>query len=257
MVVIALVLRLALILVLHTYEIAPVWPRLESHGTSIQVARETKGQFAFGFEVGSVAASIVRGDGFSSPFGGNTGPTAWLGPVYPYFCAAVFGLAGSYTQLSAFLIFAINSLFSALTCIPIVLIGEHTLGRHIGVRAAWLWATLPWFMQWPTTWIWEMPLSALFLSLLVLSALHLSKNHEGKKWFGFGGLWGLSALTNPSLLSFLPFSLGWSAYKLRRQGRGYLAPVALAVLACSVVVAPWLLRHRLVFGEFVFIRSPA
>jgi 4-amino-4-deoxy-L-arabinose transferase-like glycosyltransferase len=260
MVVIAFVLRLALIFILQSYEltpdrIRPFWPRLESQGTSIQVPREIKEQFAFGYEVGSVAASIVRGEGFGSPFGGSTGPTAWLGPVYPYLCAAVFGLAGSYTQLSAFLIFAINSLFSALTCIPIVLIGEHTLGRHIGVRAAWLWATLPWFMQWPTTWVWEMPLSALLLSLLVLLALRLSKNSEGGKWLGFGGLWGLSALTNPSLLSFLPFSLGWPALKLRRQGRSYLAPVALAVLACSVIVTPWLMRHRLVFGEFVFIRS--
>lgn len=260
MVVIAFVLRIALILILQSYEITPdrirpFWPRLESQGTAIAVPLEIKEQFAFGYEVGSVAASIARGEGFGSPFGGNTGPTAWLGPVYPYLCSVVFRLAGSYTELSAFIIFVINSLISALTCIPIVLIGEHTLGRHIGVRAGWLWATLPWFMQWPTTWIWEMPLSALFLSLLLLLSLRLSQTNEGKKWLGFGALWGVSALTNPSLLSFLPFSLGWPAYKLHRRGLKTVAPVALAVLACVVVVTPWLIRHRLVLGEFVFIRS--
>jgi 4-amino-4-deoxy-L-arabinose transferase-like glycosyltransferase len=260
MVVVALLLRVVLIFILESYNVTPdrvlpFWPRQEAQGTTIDVSLEMRERFAFGFEVGSVADSIVRGEGFSSPFGGDTGPTAWLGPVYPYLCAAVFRVFGSYTQLSAFGMFFLNSVFSALTCIVIVLLGEETLGRHVGIRAGWLWATLPWFMQWPTTWIWEMALSALLVGVLVLGALRLSKTNEWKKWMGFGALWGFAALTNPSLLSFFPISLGWPAYKLRRQGRSYLAPVALAALMCIVVVAPWLLRHRLVFGEFLFIRS--
>jgi len=260
MVMVALVLRVVLILLLHSYQITPdrvrpFWPRREAHGTEIQVTKEMREQFAFGFEVGSVADSIVRGDGFSSPFGGDTGPTAWLGPIYPYLCAGAFWLLGSYTAASAFLMLLLNSVFSALTCIPIVLIGGNTLGRHIGVRAGWLWATLPWFMQWPTTWIWEMALSALLLSVLVFLALRLSHTDERRKWTRFGALWGFASLTNPSLLSFLPFSLAWPANRLRRENRSYLIPAALAVLACLAVVTPWLLRNRLMMNEYVFIRS--
>src|SRR5690349_19457714 len=47
--------------------------------------------FSFGYETGSIARSIAQGKGFASPFRNiDTGPTAWIAPVYPYFCALVF-----------------------------------------------------------------------------------------------------------------------------------------------------------------------
>jgi len=44
----------------------------------------------FGAEVCSIAEHIVLGKGFSSPFYQDTGPTAWIAPVYPYLAAVVF-----------------------------------------------------------------------------------------------------------------------------------------------------------------------
>ena len=35
-------------------------------------------------ETGSIAQAIATGQGFSNPFARNTGPTAWLTPVYPW-----------------------------------------------------------------------------------------------------------------------------------------------------------------------------
>src|SRR5664280_1449345 len=52
-----------------------------------------------GFESCRIAASIVSGHGFSSPYGIPTGPTAWLPPVYPYLVAAVFKVLGVYLSL--------------------------------------------------------------------------------------------------------------------------------------------------------------
>src|SRR2546421_6076076 len=37
-----------------------------------------------------IAASLVAGNGFSSPFGVDTGPTAWVAPGYPFLIATVF-----------------------------------------------------------------------------------------------------------------------------------------------------------------------
>ena len=48
----------------------------------------------FGAEICSIAEHIVRGQGFSSPFDQDTGPTAWIAPVYPYLAALVFRLIG-------------------------------------------------------------------------------------------------------------------------------------------------------------------
>ena len=50
----------------------------------------TKHNFAFGWEIGRIAYSLANGMGFSSPFGGNTGPSAWTAPVYPWIVSLAF-----------------------------------------------------------------------------------------------------------------------------------------------------------------------
>ncbi|HEY6943856.1 MAG TPA: hypothetical protein VI431_01860, partial [Candidatus Acidoferrum sp.] len=56
----------------------------------------------FSQETGSIAASLATGKGFSSPFGKETGPTAWLTPVYPLLVAGVFRVFGIFTRASFF-----------------------------------------------------------------------------------------------------------------------------------------------------------
>ena len=62
---------------------------------TIGIARQyrTRGgedHFAFGWEMGRIGRSIALGQGFSSPYGGDTGPSAWEPPLYPYLMGAVF-----------------------------------------------------------------------------------------------------------------------------------------------------------------------
>src|SRR4029077_18421492 len=52
----------------------------------------------FGFEVGRIARSIAAGHGYANPFSAETGPTAWMTPVYPYLLAATFKLFGIYSK---------------------------------------------------------------------------------------------------------------------------------------------------------------
>jgi hypothetical protein len=82
-VLIAFALRIAVIVVGHTYRINP----LRNH-------------FNFGWEMGRIARSIFQAKGFSSPTDLDTGPTAWAAPVYPYIIATVFKLFGLYTRLA-------------------------------------------------------------------------------------------------------------------------------------------------------------
>src|SRR5271165_1653851 len=56
--------------------------------------RTNDANFSFGWEIGRIAYSIATGRGFSSPFGGETGPSAWTAPVYPYIVALAFRLFG-------------------------------------------------------------------------------------------------------------------------------------------------------------------
>jgi hypothetical protein len=69
----------------------------------------------FGEEICSIADHIVRGQGFSSPFHQDTGPTAWVAPVYPYLVALVFRLFGSYSVGSAMVLLGIQCIIAAST----------------------------------------------------------------------------------------------------------------------------------------------
>src|ERR1700689_5032722 len=52
-------------------------------------------------EPGNVAAALVQGRGFSDPFDGGTGATAWVSPLPVWVEAAVFAALGVKTAASA------------------------------------------------------------------------------------------------------------------------------------------------------------
>src|SRR5213082_3210079 len=72
----------------------------------------------FGAEICSIAEHIVRGQGFSAPFCQDTGPTAWIAPVYPYLCALVFRIFGIYSQTSALVLIGIQCIIAVATESP-------------------------------------------------------------------------------------------------------------------------------------------
>jgi hypothetical protein len=52
-------------------------------------------------EPGNVAAALAQGRGFSDPFDGGTGATAWVSPLPAFIEAGVFALLGVKTAASA------------------------------------------------------------------------------------------------------------------------------------------------------------
>ena len=93
----------------------------------------------FGAEVCRIAAHIAAGQGFQSPFhDANTGPSAWVAPVYPYLVAAVFRLFGSYSPASALILLGLQCMMGAATGVAIFALGVRSLGERIGFWAACL-----------------------------------------------------------------------------------------------------------------------
>ncbi len=209
----------------------------------------------FGQEVCSIAAHIVRGKGFSSPFLVDTGPTAWVAPIYPYFVALVFRILGSYTAASAIVILGIQCALAAATGINIHALGRRTVGAKIGFYAAWIWALSPIFFRWPATWIWDFAASAFLLSAAFILSLDVAEENSRKLWLGLGALWAVIALTNPVLLSAMPISFLYVAVVNHRVRRPWCASLVLAGVLFAALVSPWLIRNEMVFGRPVFFRS--
>src|SRR5580704_5441816 len=92
---------------------------------------KSENYFSFGWETGRVARSLASGQGFASPYNGNTGPTAALPPLYPLFVGQIFKVFGIYTKASALVILAVQSVISAITCIPIYYIADRAFGARV------------------------------------------------------------------------------------------------------------------------------
>jgi len=238
MVGIALILRLGWIILGHTYKFKP-----------------TDENFGFGFEMGRIAASIASGHGFSNPFGPPTGATAWEPPLYPYLTAGVFLLFGIYSKASAFVLLALNSVFSALTCIPIFRIARRMFSEKVAVGSAWAWALLPNVMFWCTRYVWETSLSALLMATIFWLALTMEDREGLRPWVEFGLLWGIASFNSPTLLSFLPAAGLWTWYRRAKQSKPSIGGVLLSSLLFFACITPWIARNYHTFGKFIFIRD--
>src|ERR1700730_17172535 len=235
---IALLLRVGWIVIGHTYRF-----------------KSADANFGFGWEMGRIGASLASGHGFSNPFGPSTGPTAWEPPLYPYLTAAVFHVFGIHSTAAAFVLLALNRLFSVLTCIPIFLIARRIFSERVAIGSAWAWALLPNVMFWSTRWIWETSLSTLLLTTIFWLALTLEDREGLQPWIEFGLLWGLAALNSTSLLSFLPAAGLWAWYQRAQRDKRSLAGIVLASVVFLACIAPWLVRNERTLGRFIFIRD--
>ena len=92
--------------------------------------------------------ALATGHGFSSPFYGDTGPTAWAAPIYPYVVAAAFKIFGIYTHAASFALLTFNSFFAALTCWTIYRTALRVFNRAVAIWSGWIWALLPYTIFW-------------------------------------------------------------------------------------------------------------
>jgi len=226
MALLSFVVQLAAIGILHQYRMRPG----EDH-------------FGFGFEMGRIGRSIALGQGFSNPYGDNTGPSAWEPPIYPFLIGGVFKIFGIYTYASAWVLLGINSVFAAITTIPIFLIAHRMFGARVAIWSARAWALNPYVWYWSVHWIWDTTFTPLMLTLIFLVSLELASPEaepwtDWRGWAAFGALWGIGALANPTMLSFLPFCGLWIWWRRYKRGLPSLGGVAFSSLVFFIC-----LRH--------------
>ncbi len=220
---------------------------------------------SFGNEVGWIARSIALHQGFSSPFYPVTGPTALLPPLYPALLGLIFKVFGIYSLASAIVILFFNSLFSALTCIPIYLAARLSLNARVAAFAGWGWAIYPFSIYYSAARVWEFSLTSLLITTCFWLALTLHRHPRPARWLSFGLLYGLTGLSNPAVFSLFPVLLLlplWKLYRAHRPVslhglfRGSLVRCALAAaLGLVAVLTPWTIRNERVMHVLCPVRD--
>ncbi|MGA8598451.1 MAG: PQQ-binding-like beta-propeller repeat protein [Bryobacteraceae bacterium] len=217
--------------------------------------QQALGSIPFLYEPGNIAYALATHKGFSSPFRSDTGPTAWMTPVYPLLIAGIFQLFGIYTYHSFVAAICMNIIFSALTCVPLFYLGKMLGGVSVGCLAAWLWAVFPNAVVIPVRDIWDASLSALLAATILWATLKTSASARLRPWVGYGLLWGLTLMTNPTLGLLLPFLLAWMAFRLRFVKNAWVLRPVLALAIAFLICVPWTVRNYLVFHTLIPLRS--
>jgi hypothetical protein len=213
----------------------------------------------WGTEATRIAASLAKGQGFSSPFSQPTGPSAWIPPIYPYLLAGIFRIFGVFTVSSYRVAIGFNIVLHASTCILLYRAAGEVFSTRVGWYAACALACFPliffvllhvlggytgWSLFIPPNIIWYTHFSELAIVLLIWLTLH------PPHWIVYGMAWGIVSLLNPAVLALAPAFVAWRLWQ--RESWRY---VGLAVTVAALCVMPWLGRNYVVFHRLIFIRD--
>lgn len=207
--------------------------------------------FAHPYEMGLVANSLIHGLGYSSPFGGATGPTAIVAPGYPTLIAAVFLLFGSFTFHSALVITGLQVFVSLLTIWLLMKVVRETFDARTATLAGAFWAVSLPLLFIPTI-FWETSFSVFIFISVVALAMRCKREPTAGAWILLGSFCGVAGLINPALLPSLLAMMAWTAWATRKLTRK--AP-ALGLLMLTLVYAAWPIRNAVRFHAFIPLRS--
>ena len=207
--------------------------------------------FSHPYEMGLVANSLIHGHGYSSPFGGSTGPTAIVAPGYPTLIAAVFLAFGTNTYASALTIIGLHILLALLTIWLMMQIARDLFDSKTATVAGAFWAvSLP--LLWIPTIFWETSISICAFVAITALALRCRRTPTKGWWVLLGFCCAISGLINPALLPSLVAIMGWVAWETWPAAR---QAAAIGLLTLLLVYAPWPIRNAVRFHAFIPMRS--
>jgi hypothetical protein len=207
--------------------------------------------FAHPYEMGLVANSLIHGLGYSSPFGGSTGPTAVVAPGYPTLIAPIFLIFGSDTFASALVITGLQIVVGLLTIWLIMHVAGEMLDSRTATVAGAFWAISPPLLFIPEI-FWETSLSAFSFVGIIALAIRCHREPTRTAWILLGASCGIAALINPALLPSFLAIIGWVAYETRHVAR---TAAVVGLLTLLLVYSPWPIRNAYQFHAFIPMRS--
>lgn len=214
------------------------------------------------YEHGQIAENLLAGQGFSIEFLGSEGPTSQQAPFYPMLLAVAWWCFGVATPQAILAVQILQCVAGTALVLAVAWLGwllaprQPSVGWVAGLGAA-VYPTHLYMVTHLQVALW----AALLLTLLL--AVVISPRWRST-WTGAvasGCLAGALLLVEPILALALPvcaaaFWAGdWGNYWGDRFSRAAVGRVALMAGVAAIIIAPWLVRNRVVHGETVFIKS--
>lgn len=177
-------------------------------------------------------------------------------PLYPYFLGILYKIAGTADRY--LLVRIVQFIMGALSCALLFLIGRRLYDRRTGLIAGLIAAFYWIFIYFEGELL--LPVLINFLNLLaVLMLIEALRTPRAWYFLASGLLFGLSAITRPNVLLFIPFATIWLWVLLhrsmpRRRAFNHGLTFLLGVVLC---ILPVTIRNARIGGDRVLIASQA
>ena len=219
----AILLRLAAIVLLDTLDAPPQYD---------------------GLEYDLLARNLLAGAGYTL----DGLPTAHRTPVYPAFLALVYALFGhAYAAVRI-----AQAILGGITAVLGYILARKVYGHRVGLFVALGLALYPHLIYTATVFYSENIFIPLFIGLNILP-VEATKRPTLPVLVASGLVLGVGALTRPNLFTFLPliFLWAWALFPVR-QALKYAGVIAVAAL---LVMGTWAVRNSLAFGTPVGVTT--
>lgn len=211
------------------------------------------------YEHGEIARNLLAGRGFQVCFLGQTGPTSQQAPLYPALLAACYAVFGADSPWAVLAMQGLQCLAGGVVALAVVRIAwlllphERSIGWWAGV-----WAACDPTQVYLVTHLQVAVWAALLLALTTWWALSPRITSAGRAAM-LGALAAVMLLVEPIYVIVLPV-LALTVWLRSPQHatlpRGALPrAVLISGLTAALVLSPWLVRNRLVHGQWVFVKS--
>jgi Tfp pilus assembly protein PilF/4-amino-4-deoxy-L-arabinose transferase-like glycosyltransferase len=186
--------------------------------------------------------------------GGNWigGKVFFRAPFYAYFLAAVYKIFGH----SYIIPRLIQHLVGSLSCVLVYFLAKRLFGHTVAIVSGFMAATYGMLLYFEGELLLDSFL-VFFDLLLIIFLLQAKDNPKFSRWFICGLILGLSAITRPNILFFIPFVWLWIylVFKRRKEFKTILTYSASLLLGTILIVSPVTLRNLIVGGDLVLIAS--
>jgi hypothetical protein len=205
-----------------------------------------------GAEYYCISDAILNGRGFSDPFRQQTGPTAWMPPVMPYAMAAFRYVIPSSSYLTYAMVF--------LQAIGVWLAVWIAISEGTRLRVP-LWFSIPCTFIFLSTNFYQLFQmthdTGLLLVVVGLMWISLGRWHASvSQWSAVRwGLWGgLITLCSPILGGAWVVATTTLPFGIRFLEAMRSKPLWIAFAVWGLTISPWMIRNRLVLGDWFFIK---
>ncbi|MFA6540173.1 MAG: glycosyltransferase family 39 protein [Bacteroidota bacterium] len=187
----------------------------------------------------SLALNIIHGKGFSLPTGFLT---AYRPPAYPFFMAGILSVIPSVGAIEI-----VQILLEIGSGVILYHIGKRVFSQTVGFAAMMMWNLFPTSIILSSQLMSESLVT--FLLLLIVMIGMISNAISPWKAFLGGCITGIVLLAKPqAVLLFTTIGI-YSFFK--KRGALPIRPVVLMGIGMLLIITPWIIRNKLVFGEFL------